>query len=136
MAAPPTLPEANPGPEADRMLRAGLQAFFRLAEGWHLTGEAQRTLLGSPSRATLHRWRTSPPRGPAPDLLERLSYLLGIWKALRILIPEDRQALAWVHRPNAHPLFGGRPPLAHMLQGRIMDLADVRRHLDAARGVW
>jgi len=129
-------PSTRSTPSPARLAQAGLGAFFRLATLWGLEGEAQRVLLGGPSRATLHRWRTQPPRDPGPDLLERLSYLLGIWKALQILIPDERQALAWIRRPNTHPLFGGRPPLDHLLQGRVMDLADVRRHLDAARGVW
>lgn len=128
--------EAVPLPAPDRLAQAGLGAFFRLAELWDLDGETQRILLGGPSRATLHRWRSAPPKDPGPDLLERLSYLLGIWKALHILIPDEAQALAWIRKPNAHPLFGGRPPLEHLRQGRVMDLADVRRHLDAARGVW
>ncbi len=128
-------PLAHSRPTLD-LAGAGLRAFFRMAEAWELGLEEQRTLLGAPSRATWHRWRKSPPADLSRDTLERMSYLLGIWKALKILIPDARQALAWVRKPNADPLFGGRPPLERMLQGRMVDLADVRRHLDAARGVW
>ncbi|MBI3132511.1 MAG: DUF2384 domain-containing protein [Acidobacteria bacterium] len=128
-------PLAEPRPSHE-LAGVGLRAFFRMAELWGLGFEEQRILLGSPSRATLHRWRKAPPTGLSRDTLERLSYLLGIWKALKILIPEARQALAWVQKPNGDPLFGGRPPLERLLQGRMVDLADVRRHLDAARGIW
>lgn len=128
-------PLVQPRPSLD-LAGAGLRAFFRLAELWELGLEEQRTLLGSPSRATWHRWRKAPPADLSKDTLERMSYLLGIWKALKILIPDARQAVAWVRKPNLDPLFGGRPPLERMLQGRMVDLADVRRHLDAARGVW
>lgn len=131
MSSPLAEPRSTPA-----LVGAGLRAFFRMAELWGLGLEEQRTLLGSPSRATWHRWRKSPPTELSRDTLERLSYLLGIWKALKILIPEARQALAWVRKPNGDPLFGGRPPLERMLQGRMVDLADVRRHLDAARGIW
>lgn len=128
-------PQLQPRTSQD-LAGPGLRAFLRLAELWELDQEAQRTLLGGPSRATWHRWRKTPPADLSRDTLERLSYLLGIWKALKILIPDAAQAAAWVRRPNADPLFGGRPPLERMLQGRLVDLADVRRHLDAARGVW
>lgn len=128
-------PRTN-APAPKNLAGPGLRAFLRLSELWNLDQEAQRTLLGSPSRATWHRWRKAPPTDLSRDTLERLSYLLGIWKALKILIPDATQATAWVRRPNADPLFGGRPPLERMLQGRLVDLADVRRHLDAARGVW
>ncbi len=114
----------------------GLRAFFKLSELWNLSGDEQRTLLGEVSRATFTRWKKESPKDLSRDTLERLSYLLGIWKGLQILIPDQAQALAWMHTPNLDPFFGGRPPLERLMQGRMLDLADVRRFLDARRGIW
>ena len=66
------------------------------------------------------------------DTLERLSYVAGIYKALQLLFPNAEQWSGWIRRPNRD--FGGRPALEHMLGGRVIDLADVRRYLDAQRG--
>ena len=59
---------------------------------------------------------------------------MGIYKALRILLPTAEAAHAWVKKPNTAHGFGGKSALERMLGGRVIDLADVRRYLDAERG--
>jgi hypothetical protein len=60
---------------------------------------------------------------------------LGIYKALNILLPSERSADEWVRKPNAAPIFHGQSALERMLAGSLVDLADVRRYLDAQRGL-
>ena len=113
---------------------AGLRAFANIAEAWGLTVVEQLTLLGIASRSTFFKWRRERhPRLPA-DTLERLSYLLGIYKSLQILLPDAAAADGWVRRPNSDPLFGGRSALDRMLSGQVADLYVVRQFLDAERG--
>jgi Protein of unknown function (DUF2384) len=113
---------------------AGLRAFTKLAELWHLSIPEQLALLGIASRSTYFKWRKDPhPRLPR-DTLERLSYLLGIYKALQLLLPDTRAADEWVRRPNDAPLFGGKSALERMLSGNVADLYIVRQYLDAQRG--
>ena len=133
MAASPELEESS---SAGDLSEAALKGFFHIADGWGLDTRAQLALLGQPPRSTFFAWKKGVPATLSRDTLERISYLLGIWKALRILIPDEPQALAWVRRPNGNPLFAGLTPLEYMTRGRILDLADVRRLLDARRGVW
>jgi hypothetical protein len=113
---------------------AAVRAFFRLAGLWGLTTEQARVLLGRPARATLYNWKAGRLRALPHDTLQRISYLLGIHKALQILYSDPAMADAWVQRPNA--AFGGQSALERMLAGDITDLAAVRAHLDAARGGW
>ena len=63
----------------------------------------------------------------------RISYLVGIFKALHILHGEDL-ADRWVVMPNRNRIFGGRSPLDYMLQGGAPAMQTVRRLLDARRG--
>ena len=113
---------------------AGLRAFTRIAELWNLSIPEQLTLLGIASRSTYFKWRKeSLPKLPR-DTLERLSYLLGIYKALQLLLPDTHAADEWVRRPNDAPLFGGRSALERMLSGNVADLYIVRQYLDAQRG--
>ena len=113
--------------------QAGLTAFFSIAEEWGLDTEGQRLLLGSPSRSTFFAWKRTKQGQLSRDVLDRLSYILGIYKALHILFSE-RTALEWLRNPNAAPLFSGRSPMDYMLSGQLVALADVRRYLDLARG--
>ncbi len=125
-------PRAIPEPE---LTAAGLRAFFRIAEAWRLGVEEQITLLGGPGRSTYFKWKRDGATALPRDVLERISYILGIYKALQILIPEGGAADAWIRRPNRAPLFGGRSALERMLSGNVSDLYLVRQYLDAERGV-
>jgi hypothetical protein len=113
---------------------AGLRAFTRIAELWHLSTPEQLSLLGITSRSTYFKWRKEPHPKLPRDTLERLSYLLGIYKALQLLLPDAHAADEWVRRPNDAPLFGGRSALERMLSGNVADLYIVRQYLDAQRG--
>jgi hypothetical protein len=119
------------------MSAAGLRAFFNIAQAWGLSAEEQMVLLGSPSRSTFFKWKSAPNAADLRrDTLERLSYILGIYKALQILLPDASAADTWVNKPNTAPLFGGRSALERMLGGNIGDLLAVRQYLDSRRGGW
>ncbi len=113
---------------------AGLRAFMNIAEAWGLNVNEQLKLLGIASRSTFFKWRRERnPRLPR-DTLERLSYLLGIYKSLQILLPDPEASDQWVRKPNNAPTFGGRSALDRMLSGQVADLYVVRQFLDAERG--
>ncbi|TPG09774.1 DUF2384 domain-containing protein [Rhodanobacter glycinis] len=111
-----------------------LRVFFRLAEQWKLRIAEQRKLLGDPPESTFYKWKRQQDGAPGRDTIERISYLLGIWKSLQILFPDPEQADAWLHKPNAAALFGGHSALERMLSGNVADLYVVRQYLDAQRG--
>jgi hypothetical protein len=111
-----------------------LKAFFNIAEHWQLNANQQRTLLGSPPPSTFFKWKKQQAGALSRDVLERISYVLGIYKALQILLPEPARADDWVHASNAAPLFAGGTALARMLGGNVADLYAVRSYLDAERG--
>ncbi|MBB2931338.1 hypothetical protein FHX59_005808 [Paraburkholderia silvatlantica] len=132
-------PSRRPGaePSLTEMSAAGLRAFFRIASDWNLSAEEQIILLGSPGRSTFFKWKQSPQTARlGRDTLERLSLLLGIYKALQILLPQPASADTWIKRPNSAPPFGGRRALDRMLAGNVSDLVAVRQYLDAMRGGW
>jgi hypothetical protein len=137
MAAHPTgIAEAAPRYTAPSPALAApaLRSFFRLAEAWQLRIADQRRLLGDPPESTFYKWKRQQDGALGRDTLERISYLLGIFKALQILFADPAQADAWLHKPNAAPLFGGHSALQRMLSGNVADLFIVRQYLDAQRG--
>jgi hypothetical protein len=130
---------ARPAPQAvDLSTREAAQAllrtFFGIADAWQLSSKEAMTLLGLRSRSTYHLWKAGKAGPLSPDTLERISYVLGIYKALQLLLPSDAAADEWIRKPNAAPLFGGRSALERMLSGNVADLYEVRRYLDAQRG--
>ncbi len=73
-----------------------VRAFFRLVELWGLSMEQARVLLGRPSRATLYNWKAGKAKTLPHDTLRRISYLLGIYKALQILYQDAALADGWL----------------------------------------
>ena len=113
---------------------AGLRAFANIAEAWGLSVADQLKLLGIASRSTFFKWRREREPKLPRDTLERISYLLGIYKALQILLPDARAADEWIRKPNTAAPFGGGSALERMLSGQVADLYVVRQYLDAERG--
>ena len=129
-------PAPAPAPElATREAgQALLRTFFNIAEAWKLSSREAMTLLGLRSRSTFHLWKSGKAGALSPDTLERISYVLGIYKALQMLLPSDEAADAWIRKPNSAPIFGGRSALERLMSGNVADLYEVRRYLDAQRG--
>lgn len=108
-----------------------LEAFSRIADRWRLSTDDQIKLLGSPGRSTFFKWKKEGGSLP-PDTVERLSHMLSIWKALRILFTIDERGEEWIRKPNE--FFDGASALDIMLQGGVVDIYKVRQYLDAQRG--
>jgi hypothetical protein len=117
---------------------AGLRTFARIVEKWSLPASDAMALLGVDSRSTyyelLKRARESKEvKGLSRDQLDRLSYLLGIYAAVRVLFPHSEESRnEWVSRANTATLFGGRSPIEIMRSGMI-GLYQTFAHLVAAR---
>ena len=124
----------NPEASVAELGGPALRTFFNLAKTWELSEQEQMRLLGLNSRSTLHAWKSGRVTKVSRDTLERISYLLGIFKAINILLPDMKRADEWVRLPNRAPLFGGRSALDRMTTGNIGDLYAVRQYLDAQRG--
>jgi hypothetical protein len=133
MASPVRAATAN---ERKGLSGPALRTFLRIAELWHLSVEEQMVLLGTTARSTFFKWKSDPEPLLPKDTLERISYVLGIYKALQILLPDEKAADEWVKKPNSASSFGGRSALDRMLSGNVADLFMVRQYLDAQRGGW
>lgn len=121
-------------PPLDDLAGPALRAFFRIAAAWGLKNSEARRLLGDPPESTFYKWKKLQDGAPGRDVIERISYLLGIYKALELLFPEAARADAWIRRANDAAPFGGRSALERMLSGNVADLYVVRSYLDAQRG--
>jgi hypothetical protein len=130
---PAVLVDLNDRVQRERLSRSALKGFFQLVYAWQVRDEDARELLGGLSSSAFYEWKKNPDRVLEVDRITRISYLLGVYKALHILYG-DKLADEWVHLPNSNPVFNGRAPLAFMLGGGLLAIQTVRRLLDARRG--
>ena len=110
--------------QAEQLLQRGsdvasslLPALFNIFSQWRLTGAQQMTLLGLSNEKTLYNWKSRPEKAKLTrDLLERASYILGIYKSLtsgwprpttiRYLTARHRLIGCWRGRLWTWPWFG------------------------------
>ena len=117
-----------------RLSPPALRAFFATARQWQLTASEERALLGWPPSSTFHKYKSGDAGVLSFDTLTRISLVLGVYKALHILYPEPAFADRWMQMPNANALFGGRTPLAFVVDAGLDGLFQLRRLLDSRRG--
>ncbi|HEY9553152.1 MbcA/ParS/Xre antitoxin family protein [Allosphingosinicella sp.] len=122
-----------PDPISDEEAAAMFRAVVRLFGHWGVTDEQAAKLLDLGLR-TYGRWKAGDVGRIGRDGKARLSNLMGIHKALRIIFSEPARGYRWIGAPN--DAFGGRSALDVMLGGELTDLMRVRRYLDSVRGGW
>lgn len=130
---PVLLVDLNSKAERERLSRSALRGFFKIVDRWKVRDEDARELLGGVSSSTYYEWKRNPDRILDVDRITRISYLVGIYKALHILYG-DKLADEWVGLANSNIIFAGRAPLGYMLAGGLLAMQTVRKLVDARRG--
>lgn len=125
----------QPSPEfSSAEVQAMQRAVIRLFDHWGVTDAQAAILLGAIAVRTYQRWKQGEYGRWNVDLAARLSNLIGIHKALRLLYTGANRGYRWIKAPNR--AFGDRSALDVMLGGQLTDLMRVRRYLDSYRGAW
>jgi len=143
MAVKAALPDLGLGPNKipdfteketqEKLSRSAMQAFFQIVEKWELTTAQAIPLFGKISESGFFELKKKQDRALSQDELTRVSLVIGIFKALNILLNE-KLANQWVTRPNKNPMFKEARPIDFMIKGGIPGMLSVRRFLDSARG--
>lgn len=143
MPSPAEYPASRYGPsplvdltsktERERLSPSAVRAFFNIVRRWSIRDDDAKVLLGGISNGPYYEMKKNPDRLLDTDRLLRISYLIGIFKALNILYSK-KLADAWVTLPNSNRIFGGQTPLAYLVNGGLPAMQTVRRLLDARRG--
>lgn len=107
-----------------------VRAVLRIVDAWGLGRDQAMALLGVDSTTVWSAWKRTPDQARLKlHSIERISHVLGIYRALHTLFAEE-SADAWVRSPNTGPLFGGSAPIERMT-GFVEPLIELRRMLDA-----
>lgn len=131
--APSPLIELSDPAERARLSPAAVNGFLNIVRAWNVRDEDARGLLGGLSSSSFYELKKHPDRVLDEDRLRRVSFLVGIFKALNILYGQEL-ADRWITLPNTNRIFGGRTPLDYLLRGGLPAFETVRRLLDARRG--
>jgi hypothetical protein len=84
------------------------RVFARIAALWSLSEDEQNAILCQPVEEA---FQFDDGSGDVQiEMLERVSYLIGIYRALHAIFPNDDQADRWIRRANmAPPLLAAFP---------------------------
>ena len=130
---PSPLINLNDQTERERLSPSAIKAFFNIMEKWSIKDGDARVLLGGISNGVFYEMKKNSARVLDADRLARISLIIGIFKSLNILYPDDL-ADAWVTLPNKNRIFGGGTPLSYMIHGGLAAIWTIRRLVDARRG--
>src|SRR5699024_9208982 len=84
---------------------AGFRTWLNIARAWRLKDTQAARLLGIPI-SSYRRYKAHTDRANLDiGQMERLSLLLGVYKALQVLLPQPDMADQWLKKPNSNPLF-------------------------------
>jgi uncharacterized protein (DUF2384 family) len=116
----------------ERLSHSAIDGFFAIMDRWQIPIERAGELLGGMPRSTVYKLKSA--AGTLrQDELTRISYIVGIYKALHILLPDDL-ADRWITQPNDSLPFRGQAPLDYVVRAGIPGLQQVRSLLDAEGG--
>ena len=116
-------------------IKQDMPAAFRVAvrtlDAWDYSdGEMARVLGLSPEQFQRYRATGLPEESVNDDLTTRVSLVLGIERALEILLAEESDIRNWVNDPSKATLFEGSTPKTIMVNGQLGDLRKIRTYLD------
>jgi len=116
--------------EHEAMQRAVINLFAK----WGVKDADAAIIFGGISKKTVQRWREGDYGRVNRDMADRMSNLLGVHKALRIVFSDSQRGYDWINTENK--AFGGKSALDVLRRGGMEDLIRIRRYLDSVRGGW
>ena len=108
-----------------------LRVALRTLDAWGYSPDEMAPVLGlSPTQVQRYRATGLAEKSVTDDLTVRVSLILGIERALEILLDEETDIRDWINHPSDAPIFKGSSPKSVMLDGRVDDLREIRTYLD------
>ncbi|MCW2097856.1 MULTISPECIES: antitoxin Xre-like helix-turn-helix domain-containing protein [Pseudomonas] len=115
---------------------AGLRVAVNILEKWQASGEQACRILRI-SRSTYTRAKQREAEwsvGLDSDQMQRISFVLNIHAALRLVFDNPENVYGFVTMANDNEFFNGRTPLEVMSQGDMISLYETYRRIDVLRG--
>lgn len=128
---------ANPISAPNKTASAtGLRTAVAILDRWGATGEQGEAILRV-SHSTYARAKRKdglPSISLDRDQLTRVSFVLNIHAALRVIFDNPDNVYGFMRMPNDNAFFFGRSPLEVMSTGDIVAVYETFRRIDVLRG--
>jgi hypothetical protein len=114
----------------------GLRAALGILEKWRASSDQAGRILRI-SRSTYTRAKQSDTQWSVnldADQMQRISLVLNIHAALRIVFDNPENVYGFISLENHNEFFNGRTPLELLSQGDMIALYETFKRIDALRG--
>jgi uncharacterized protein (DUF2384 family) len=114
---------------------AGFKAADRVLASWGCTTQQVQAILKL-SKSSYHKFKSHPELTKlGDDQMERISHLLNMHAALRMVFSNPQNVSGFMDSPNNNDFFTGRAPLEIISSGRFSDLYEVTRRVSSLQGI-
>lgn len=111
-----------------------LRVAINILNKWQCTSTDKQSILAM-ARSTLYKYQENPTSAKlSRDQLERVSYILNIHQALRIVFSNPENVYGFMQMQNHNPYFNGKTPMELIASGNFGTLYEVYTRIDAMRG--
>ena len=115
------------------MALVGLRTALNILAKWKTSTEQAGNILRV-SRSTISRARTEKAVSLDEDQLKRVSLVLNIHSALRMLFDNPANVYGFMQMENHNEFFNGRSPMDVVQGGDMIALYETFRRIDSLRG--
>lgn len=115
------------------MALVGLRTALNILAKWKTSTEQAGNILRV-SRSTISRARTDKAVSLDEDQLKRVSLVLNIHSALRMLFDNPANVYGFMQMKNHNEFFNGRSPMDIVQGGDMIALYETFRRIDSLRG--
>ena len=115
------------------MALVGLRTALNILTKWKTSTEQAGNILRV-SRSTISRARTEKAVSLDEDQLKRVSLVLNIHSALRMLFDNPANVYGFMQMENHNEFFNGRSPMDVVQGGDMIALYETFRRIDSLRG--
>lgn len=119
---------------ASKHAGAALRVAINILDKWQCKPQEKQAILAM-GRSTLYKYQENPDSAKlSRDQLERISYILNIHQALRIVFSNPENVYGFMRMDNHNAYFNGKSPMALITTGSFGTLYEVCRRIDVMRG--
>ncbi|PSU35401.1 antitoxin Xre-like helix-turn-helix domain-containing protein [Photobacterium phosphoreum] len=116
------------------LARTGFKAADNILSSWGCTNQQSQNILKL-SKSSYHKFKATPETTKlGDDQLERVSYILNMHQALRLVFSNPVNISNFMGMKNNNDYFAGRSPLEIIESGKFGDLYEVALRVGALRG--
>ena len=111
-----------------------LKVAINILDKWQCKATEKQAILAM-GRSTSYKYQENTSNVKlSRDQLERISYILNIHQALRVVFSNPQNVYGFMRMNNNNPYFNGQSPLSLIVTGSFGTLYEVFKRIDAMRG--